>query len=324
MEYRQSAPSTYGAESYAQKHIDEGFYSDHAATLENAGRSSRNGKKRVPRRRHRHIEPLPQLLKLGIRRLEQWPVRRVVIFEGVCFFLTFVCVVAVIVHRTSTHQTNRTVVAQIVPSPSSMITLTPTPNITAIPTQNPLDGIVIKRLGETNDLLPAVQERLTELYYMDMPEGGYTGSYDSATKIGVLLFQIKNYEDSTQWDGQLGAGTYALMMSDQAKAYYLGRGDGDDRTKIITKLVQDVKKLQDRLIALGYMSITRASGYYGSSTVDAVLAFQQFHGLSPDGRAGYETLALLYSEEAMDYKTGKQNDKSKLTPTPSTVPVPMV
>lgn len=324
MGYRQSTPSTYGAESYAQKHIDEGFYSDHAVTLENAERSSRNGIKRTPRRRRRHIKPLPQLLKLCIRRLEQWPVKKVVLFEGVCAFLTFVCIVAVIVYRTSAHTTDTATAARAVPSPSSMIALTPTPSVTAMPTQNPLDGAVIKNLGETSDLLPSVQERLTELYYMDMTEGGYTDSYDSATKIGVLLFQIKNYEDSTQWDGQLGAGTYALMMSDQAKAYYLGRGDGDDRTKIITKLVQDVKKLQDRLIALGYMSITRASGYYGSSTVDAVLAFQQFHGLSPDGRAGYETLALLYSEEAMDYKTGKQNDKSKLTPTPSTVPVPMV
>ena len=201
-------------------------------------------------------------------------------------------------------------------SPSATPTNAPTPTISPTPSPNPMEGVVIRALGETNAILPAVQERLAELCYMDTPADGYTNEYNSATKIGVLLFQIKNYTDSTQWDGQLGTGTYELLMSDQAKVYYLGRGDGDDRTKIITKLVHDVKKLQDRLIELGYMSITRASGYYGGSTVEAVQTFQQYHGLSPDGRAGQETLNMLYSEEAMDAKSGKQNDRSKLTPAP--------
>lgn len=268
---------------------------------------------------HKRKKGFTRTFRRIARRLLQWPPRKALLFGSACIALIVTCIAVIIVLRGGTGQKDKSILSAtaLSPSPTAAFTPTPIPTMTAAPTPNPLDGVVIKSLGETNDLLPVVQERLTELSYMDMPVDGYTSSYDSATKIGVLLFQIKNYEDSTQWDGQLGAGTFELLMSDQAKAYYLGRGDGDDRTKIITKLVKDVKTLQDRLIALGYMSITRASGYYGGSTVEAVQAFQQFHGLSPDGRAGQETLTLLYSEEAMDYKTGKQNDLSKRTPTPA-------
>ena len=180
-----------------------------------------------------------------------------------------------------------------------------------------MGGISIRAIGEVNDNIPAVQERLVALGYMDMPADGYTSRYGPATKIGVLLFQLKNFADSKQWDGQLGPGTYAMLMSDAAKAYYLGIGDGDSRTKDITKLVNDVKKLQDRLIELGYMDITMASGYYGDATAAAVKTFQQYHGLLQDGRAGQSTLAALYSPEAMDAATGKQNDRSRLPPTPT-------
>ena len=193
---------------------------------------------------------------------------------------------------------------------------------TAGPTDNPLQGTVIKTAGERNAVLPAVQERLAELYYMDTPAGGYTDRYDADTKIAVLLFQIKNYSESLYWDGQLGPGTYALLMSDQAKAYYLERGDGDSRTSNITKLVNDIKRLQDRLIELKYMTITRASGYYGQSTADAVQTFQRYHGLTQDGRAGAETLTMLYSDDAMDAPTGRRNDRSTAPPSPAVTPGP--
>ena len=37
-----------------------------------------------------------------------------------------------------------------------------------------------------------------------------------------------------------------------------------------------------------------------------------------DGKAGQETLKLLYSAEAMTAEVGKVNNKTKMTPTPGT------
>ena len=261
-----------------------------------------------PRKRKRRF---PRPFRRICRGMKKWPPAKIILFRAACVVLIVGCLAAVIILR-SANNTAKRIAEEAAPSPTPAASSTPTPTATVTPTPNPLDSVVIKNLGETNELLPAVQERLVELYYMDAPADGFTSQYSSPTKIGVLLFQIKNYEDSTQWDGQLGAGTYALLMSEQAKPYYLGLGDGDERTKIITKLVNDVKRLQDRLIELGYMTITRASGYYGSSTADAVRTFQKYHGLPSDGRAGQETLHLLYSENAMDVKTGK----SGATPAP--------
>ena len=106
-------------------------------------------------------------------------------------------------------------------------------------------------------------------------------------------------------------------MSDQAKAYYLARGDGDDRTKELTKLVQDVTNLQKRLIELGYLTGS-ATGLYGNTTVQAVQTFQEYHGLPMDGKAGQETLKLIYSVDAMTAAVGKVNNKTKMTPAPGT------
>ena len=126
---------------------------------------------------------------------------------------------------------------------------------------------------------------------------------------------MKNYEDSKYWDGIIGNGTYSLLMSDDAKAYYLTRGDGDDRTKELTKLVQDVTNLQKRLIELGYLT-GNATGLYGSTTVEAVQTFQEYHGLPMDGKAGQETMQLIYSADAMTAAVGKVNNKTKMTPAP--------
>ena len=106
-------------------------------------------------------------------------------------------------------------------------------------------------------------------------------------------------------------------MSDQAKGYFLSRGDGDDRTKVLTKLVEDVTKLQNRLIELGYLTAGSATGLYGNTTVLAVQTFQEYHGLPMDGIAGQETLKLIYSADAMTAAVGKANNKTKMTVSPS-------
>ncbi len=258
--------------------------------------------------------------------LAQLPAKSLVIIGGV-FAMVLVAVILLAVLLPNSQRTERPddgqlAIADITPTPSIAPTNTPAPTEAVTPTPSlPVLTENIVNAGTTSDLIPDIQKRLVELGYMDEPEGGYTNKYGPTTKTAIRLFQVKNYSDSKDWDGIIGNGTYSLLMSDQAKAYYLARGDGDDRTKVITKLVQDVTDLQNRLITLGYLTPGSATGLYGNTTVQAVMTFQEYHGLTPiDGKAGQETLKLLYSTDAMDATTGKANNKSKLSPTPSGSP----
>ena len=61
---------------------------------------------------------------------------------------------------------------------------------------------------------------------------------------------------------------------------------------------EDVKKLQQALIDLGYLSDT-ADGTFGAKTQDAVTRFQAVNGLDADGLAGAKTQALLFSGTAL-------------------------
>lgn len=212
----------------------------------------------------------------------------------------------------------------LTPSIAPVITNEPTatPDPTADP--DPLAGHVIAVVGEYHDAIPAIQERLVALGYMDMPSDGYTRKYGPATKNGIRRLQQRNFTDNGKWDGQVGTETYNLLMSDDVKPFYFKKGDTDDSLYIDSidgvKQTGWVTRVQNRLIQLGYLPAGTSTGTYGSTTVDAVMKFQQYHGLSPiDGLAGQETLNLLNSAEAMDAVTGKANDRSKLnTPSPAT------
>lgn len=71
---------------------------------------------------------------------------------------------------------------------------------------------------------------------------------------------------------------------------------------------EDVRKLQQRLIELGY-ALPRygADGDYGSETVTAVKAFQRDRGLQADGIAGEATLAALYAGQGNTYTVTLHN-----------------
>ncbi len=255
--------------------------------------------------------------------LAQLPAKTLVVIGGsIAMVLVAIVLLAVLLpnsNRTGSSDDGQLAIADVTVTPSLAPTNTPAPTDEPTPTPDPdpLNGETISKAGTISDLIPAIQERLVELGYMDMPEGGYTNKYGPSTKTAIRLFQLKNFDSSDDWDGIIGASTYNLLMSDDAKAYYLSRGDGDDRTKILTKLVEDITDLQNRLIELGYLTSGSATGYYGETTVTAVQKFQEYNGLSQiDGIAGQETLDLIYSDDAMDAVTGKANNKSKITPTP--------
>jgi lipoprotein-anchoring transpeptidase ErfK/SrfK len=56
---------------------------------------------------------------------------------------------------------------------------------------------------------------------------------------------------------------------------------------------QSVRDVQTRLAELRFMPTSQVDGQLGPRTKDAITAFQQWHGLTPDGVAGPRTLAKL-------------------------------
>ena len=67
----------------------------------------------------------------------------------------------------------------------------------------------------------------------------------------------------------------------------------------------EVKQLQERLRDLKYYD-TEVDGVYGPATKAAVQRFQEQHGLNPDGKAGPETMRLLYSASAQELRVTPQ------------------
>ena len=64
----------------------------------------------------------------------------------------------------------------------------------------------------------------------------------------------------------------------------------------------EVAKIQKRLMELHYMSSGDTTNYYGKKTTYAMKYFQRQHNLQVDGTVGAETLAILYSDKAEEYK----------------------
>lgn len=82
----------------------------------------------------------------------------------------------------------------------------------------------------------------------------------------------------------------------------------------------NVKKLQTRLIELGYLPKGSADGQYGYKTYNAVKAFQKANGLSADGVAGPVTLTNLY-ENPHVVAVVEATAVPTATPTPSLPPL---
>lgn len=83
----------------------------------------------------------------------------------------------------------------------------------------------------------------------------------------------------------------------------------------------NVKKLQNALIDLGYMEKGSADGKYGYNTYNAVKAFQKANHLSADGVAGPKTLTILY-EDPNVIGIVAPTEVPTATPTPSLPPMP--
>lgn len=151
---------------------------------------------------------------------------------------------------------------------------------------------VLKK-GMSGEQVRELQKRLIELGY-SCGSAGADGNYGNATYYAVLNFQKCN---GISQDGIAGSQTLTLLYSTSAKRYsaptILKKGDSGE----------EVEKLQERLIELGYVCGTgKVDGVYGNGTYESVRDFQRMNGLSVDGVAGPATLAILYSTNPKEYE----------------------
>lgn len=173
-------------------------------------------------------------------------------------------------------------------SPTPVSTVPPTQVPTETPTTPPSDVVTLSayttlRLGDDNASVITLQQRLTDLGYLDsdMPDSQYNESIESA----VVLFQRAcNMAQTGIADGN----TQSSLYADDAQTYRIKRSD----------IGADVLRLQQRLTELGYYT-DRINGYFGPNTEQAVMLFQAINGLDVRGELDYGAWSILYSEDAM-------------------------
>ncbi len=192
----------------------------------------------------------------------------------------------------------------VTPTPpfTGIATMIPTelPTMSPIPTATPL----ILKLGSTGTAVRNIQTRLKSLGYLtSAPDGDFGKATESALK----AFQSRN---GLTADGIAGPATLSRLNSSAAvKARITPKPTAVPPKATPTPNVNtntylrlgdsgaDVRRLQDRLISLGYLS-GKSTGYFNGATEAAVIAFQKRNVSYYDGVAGPMTLAALYSGNA--------------------------
>lgn len=191
---------------------------------------------------------------------------------------------------------------------SASFVVTPSP----APTPAPPAGIV--RPGDRSDDALKVQERLKELGYYN---GALDGSFGEGSVQALKNFQKKN---GLNPDGVCGVKTRAVLFaphpvyatptatpapgSDEEDTTATGTNGYPEITEENVVLIMAgsrgdmVLQLQKRLQELGYYS-SRLDGVCLSDDITAIRSFQKNNGLKVDGKAGYQTQKLLYSEDAV-------------------------
>lgn len=145
--------------------------------------------------------------------------------------------------------------------------------------------------GDKNDEVAKLQIRLIELGYLTGTVDGYFGD---GTEAALRAFQAAlNLEQ----DGIATDFVQTYLYADSAPYNPNGEVAVSYATLESGDAGEAVKKLQNRLIELGYLS-GKADGKFGSGTKDAVKAFQAVVGLKQNGVANAETQKELYADTA--------------------------
>ena len=176
-----------------------------------------------------------------------------------------------------------------------------------VPTAKPNTDIVIQWASEGEDVRQ-YQERLRELGYLQSKY--VTGTFNQPTVDATKEFQRKN---DLKVDGAAGPQSLKLIYSNDAiNADGVRVGDTIGYTDTgVSDLLKpgmsgdQVRQVQSRLAALGYLSSSFVSGVYDEATQQAVRAFQSANGLSVDGQAGSATQSRLYASGAVSAQVAK-------------------
>ena len=162
--------------------------------------------------------------------------------------------------------------------------------------------------GMTNNSVKTMQEKLKQLGYMSASATGYFGS---ATYDAVVKFQRANGLAS---DGVAGSLTQQKLYGSNAVGAGSSEETADTSGKTYATLKEGMKSsavttMQKKLRELGYMS-ANATGYFGSATKQAVVAFQRANSLTADGVAGSATLNKLYGGGSVAAGSSGSNSNS--------------
>lgn len=173
----------------------------------------------------------------------------------------------------------------------------------ATPTPVPDMTTVIQWESE-GDNVRQYQQRLVELGYLDSKY--VTGKFNQKTVEATKAFQTMN---DLKVDGAAGPQSLKLIYSgDALDANGVRVGDklgSASDTVVVSDVLtagmsgEQVRQVQSRLAALGYLSASFVSGTYDEATAQAVRQFQQANGLTADGTAGSATQSRLYASGAV-------------------------
>lgn len=174
---------------------------------------------------------------------------------------------------------------------------------TVSPTAVPDMTTVIQWESE-GDNVRQYQQRLVELGYLNSKY--VTGKFNQKTVEATKAFQTMN---DLKVDGAAGPQSLKLIYSNDAlDANGVRVGDklssASDTVTVSDVLTagmsgEQVRQVQSRLAALGYLSASFISGAYDEATAQAVRQFQQANGLTADGAAGSATQSRLYASNAV-------------------------
>ncbi len=143
--------------------------------------------------------------------------------------------------------------------------------------------------GMTSNAVKTLQQSLKDLGYMT---ANATGFYGSQTQLAVQDFQRAH---NLTADGVAGSATQMTLYSSNAKPNASGTTGGTTTYATLKEGMKSaaVTTMQKKLKTLGYLS-ANATGFYGTATKAAVIAFQRANRLNADGVAGSATLTSLY------------------------------
>ncbi len=150
-------------------------------------------------------------------------------------------------------------------------------------------------LGDEGDDVTALQNALSTLCYYD---GDISGRYGETTRTAVESFQS---DFSLPVTGDADIDTQNAIYAAEYRPLRLGC------------VGSDVRELQVRLMVLGYYT-GKISGRYLAATQEAIRNFQTANVLPVTGEADVETLALLYSSNAI---SSHSSEAATATPSPT-------